>query len=208
MDYEQFYRYLDSRPPIEIAECLRGVAKVARKHSGSEEMGCEMDFSLSEYHRLQIAEQVWFQNAVWNKFGANRSEFGNLSDLRLATSSLFSRSEVGSYLVRVNTMIHSEAGDKQPNPTNSTISRRTPPKAPANIIPECVGPPQPMRMPQPTPAPDYSRSASTSSDWMESSDSEIESASGTSEKAFPSRRSTNKATSSKFVWTAAMVRKK
>lgn len=110
MDYEQFYRYLDSTPKAEIRECVQNILRLAKKHSipvetESRQADSASDTSLSQVHRLQVAQQVWFQHAVWNKFGANKEEHASLKDLAEATASLCVSTEVGEFIVNVNRSI-------------------------------------------------------------------------------------------------------
>lgn len=107
MDYEQFYRYLDSRPFAEIEDCVRNVLKLAKKHNVNVDTEHESE-DLSKLHRLQVSQRVWLQHAVWNKFGSSNVEHTSLKDLRQDTAVLFETTEVAAFLLRVNKMIDVE----------------------------------------------------------------------------------------------------
>jgi len=106
MDYEHFYRYLGSRKREEIEDCVRNVIKLAKKLS----IEIEVDENtvstekeeLSRQHRLVISQQVWFQHAVWNKFGSSGNGCMSLQELGEAALNLCARDEVALYIVSVN----------------------------------------------------------------------------------------------------------
>ena len=113
MDYEQFYRYLDSRPAAEIRNCVRRVVSLAKKHSidvsfSSTPSDTSEPVTASQYHRLQVSQQVWCQHAIWNKFGSSSVHHATLKDLKLATSDLFTEGKVAEFLLQVDTMIKEE----------------------------------------------------------------------------------------------------
>lgn len=105
MNYEQFYRYLDSRPIAEIRDCLHNVAKLAKKHSitvDKENLSTGEIGAIAEQHRLQISHKVWFQHAVWNKFGSKAVEDVPANEFGLAVADLCAEQKVNDYIVEVN----------------------------------------------------------------------------------------------------------
>ena len=113
MDYEQFYRYLDSRPTTEIRNCVQRVVSLAKKHSidvsfSSTPNDTSEPVTASQYHRLQVSQQVWCQHAIWNKFGSSSVHHATLKDLKLAISDLITEVKVAEFLLQVDTMIKQE----------------------------------------------------------------------------------------------------
>lgn len=107
MDYEQFYRYLDSRPSAEIRACVLNVLKLAKKHNIKVETEHDSK-DLSKLHRLQISQRVWLHHAVWNKFGSSTVEHTSLKDLRNDTADLLATTDVFEFMSRVNKTIDIE----------------------------------------------------------------------------------------------------
>ena len=125
MDYEHFYRYLDSRGPIEIKGCVRRVLEVARKHSinvrdeGNERL-TQPGEDFSEQHRLQVSQQVWFQHAICSRFGSKSVENMSLNELSEAVGDLCVSPGVGEFIARVNQSI-----DSKIHSTANEVSKRS-----------------------------------------------------------------------------------
>ena len=124
MNYEQLYAYLDTRPIEEIKECMDNVVKLVRSHT-PESQQSEVFSSLqskkndmetsagiqSTMHRLQVAQRVWTQHAVWNKFGTNSEQHQCAQDLALATAHLFTDKEVAQYILNITDQIEAKSRD-------------------------------------------------------------------------------------------------
>jgi len=112
MDYEQFYRYLNTRPPAEIGECLQNVLRVAKNHSVPVQDADSHETS-SAHNRLYISQQVWFQQAVWSKFGPRSAETISLKELERETLSLCTTEKVGEFIVKVNKIVDEKVEQMQ-----------------------------------------------------------------------------------------------
>lgn len=125
MDYEQFYRYLNSRPSAEIKDCLRRVVELAKNHSitVAEVHPAEDNETIIEQHRMQVSQRVWFQYAVWNKFGSKTNKDASLSEVAFAIADLCADSKVNDYIVKVNKSI-SEKINRE-NASNTKESKET-----------------------------------------------------------------------------------
>ena len=109
MDYEQFYRYLDTRPTAEIKACLQSVTDVAKAHSITLEAPTKPVSNIVEappqQHRLEISQQVWFQHAVWGRFGSKAEDNLALPELEQAALNLCTTEKVAEFIVGVNKSI-------------------------------------------------------------------------------------------------------
>lgn len=217
MDYEKFYRYLDSRPSAEIKDCVYRVLELARKHSisvedaGSEKVNEVTSSELSKQHRLQVSQQVWCQHAIWNKFGSRSAEHATLKDLKLATCDLLPEEKVADFIIKVNKMIKEEVGpaacftakEKQCGLEKwSKLSslQHTKEDAADQASPPLSPPPRRAA----APASEHHHATSSDSEWKLSTDSGMESASDRSTTAVQKRRRTRSNT--KMVWTPEKVR--
>jgi len=134
MNYEQFYAYLDTRPLEEVKECMDSLGNLVRGHddksaSDAEEVSNPNQSPTVAIKQLHMAQQVWAQQAVWNKLGSETS--GDLSPSGMAkkASNPFTTKEAAQYIVDVTKHIDEEVDQSEsqlkdipPPPASSTLS--------------------------------------------------------------------------------------
>lgn len=91
---------------------MQNVTRVAKNHSVPVQDADSHETS-SAHNRLYISQQVWFQQAVWSKFGPRSAETISLKELERETLSLCTTEKVGEFIVKVNKIVDEKVEQMQ-----------------------------------------------------------------------------------------------
>lgn len=129
MNYEQLYAYLDTRPLEEIKECMDNVVNLVRKYDPKLAVQDAVEdtnkSSVLNLQKLYLAQQMWTQQAVWNKFGSETSSDMSPDEMAEAASHLLTTKEVAQYVVNVNEQIESDSKMPQNQSFHTTATPST-----------------------------------------------------------------------------------
>jgi len=82
---------------------MSSLRNVVKKHDSTVE---EENLSVRQ---LQLAQQVWIQQAVWNKFASNERRLFSLEEVAQKATGLFTRRDVAQYILDITEQINQEA---------------------------------------------------------------------------------------------------